>query len=753
VTTTTAIPSVEGEFAPAEAAASMAEQLDTENRAGNPQIQAKALTVVEGIMAEWSDRMQPLFRRWRATNKLLAGNTLDRGGPEDWHMPELYKALETIVPRMEETVIGLYDPWFRLVPRRAKDQKDVAANSAFVDWQFTQAKVRPTIQPALRDMLISQACAWYCWWDNQEKTQTIRKWKSKIGKDGKLHKSVQKQRKKVIRFSGPRASLVDPFDFIIESRSTDPQTAPYVGHRWWMTEDEIKRIGKQMGWKNLDKISKTQAQTLGPYQDAYKWSSDPTMRMGALSLALNPTAGRPDKLEVCVLYTVCDINDGQPGADSDYRDTRLVVVGGKTVVEVRDNPLDGDLRPYAIARVSKSGHHFYSTGPFDNAIRLSQQLDRYSQVFMRGANLAAQPIGFADDDGDLPDSLYSVRPGKIYKGVGNIRFTEIPSGFLNAAPMVIGMLQRTIEETTGAFRVNMGQDTGGTAHEAQLAFQEGNRRLSGMVRCFGEGLAQLISIFMQLNLQFSTDDVEFAVLGKRALDLRRQHMTISPADLLEDVHVEIVGLRNARNYGLKATGWQAFMQTMTPFLMANSASVDQIGLMHDVAAELVGQEEADARIKVPTPLDQLKPQSEENLVLLAGEIVEVDPDDNDEEHLKDPDFLKLVMRSYSDKEMPEHVRDAIWTHLRHHLDQHNRKMAQDSVRQKRADLQRQVTAPEAGGEPTSPQRGGFSDATKQLGAEPGGQTPGENPGPADSMKYGSAASAGRTTNQSENMAQ
>lgn len=750
----TAIPQTEGEFSPEEASALMAAQLSTENQAGNERIASKALTIVQGIMSEWSDRMQPLFRRWRATNKLLAGNTLDRGGVEDVHLPELYKAMETIIPRMEETVIGLYDPWFRLVPRRKKDIKAVAANSAFLDWEFSQAKVRTTIQPALRDMLISQACAWYCWWDNEEKNRTIREFETVIDEKGNVRRKPKPpRREKVIRFSGPRATLVDPFDFIIETRSIDPQTAPYVGHRWWMSVDEIRRVGKQMGWKNLDAVGKGNVETLGPYQDAYRWASDPTMRLGALAQMTNPVAGRPDKLEVCVLYTVCDINDGSPGADRDnYRDTRIVVVGGKTVVEVRDNPLDGELRPYAIARVSKSGHHFYSTGPFDNGIRLSQHLDRYGQVFLRGANLAAQPIGFADDDGDLPDSLYQVRPGKIYKGVGNIRFTEIPSGFLNAAPMVIGMLQRNIEETTGAFRVNMGQDTGGTAHEAQLAFQEGNRRLSGMVRCFGDGLTQLLDIFHRLNLQFATEDVEFPVLGKRALDLRRRHMTVSPADLLDDVQFEIIGLRNARNYGLKATGWQAVMNTMTPLMMANAANVDQLGILHDVTAELVGQEEADARIKVPTPIDQLHSQHEENEGLIMGEEIEVDPDDNDLEHLEAME--PLWERSMNPKDpMPLHVRKAIWQHRIWHMNQYSKKQTQDGVRQQRAAQAQAMLPPEAGGQPASPQRGGFSDATKQLTLTPGGQTTGENPGPADSMKYGSVAAAGRTTNQAENMLQ
>ena len=758
--TAVAIPQHAGEYTPQEAAAFMAAQIATSNRASNEGVAAKARGVVEGTMTEWSDAMSPLFRRWRATNKMLAGNTLDKGGPEDVHVPEIYKALETIIPRMEETVVGLYDPWFRLVPRRKRDVPMVAANSAYLDWQFSQAKVRTSVQPALRDMLISQACAWYCWWDNVTKKHTSREVVTTYDEKGNPRRSFKiGERKDKIVFSGPKATLVDPFDFIIETKSIDPQTAPYVGHRWWMTVDEIKRIGKQMGWQNLDQIDSKQSTTLGPYQNQYAYTSDPTARYNPLGSNMFSVAGRPEKLEVVVLYIICSLEPD--GAPDDFKDYRIVIVGGKTIVEVRENPLDGDLRPYAVARVSKSGHHFYSTGPFDNAIRLNQHLDRYHQIFLRGAAVAGMPMVFAEEDSDLPDSLFKVRPFQVYKGVGPVRFTTVPDGFLRSAPLVVGMLQRNIEETTGAFRVNMGQDTGGTASEAQLAFQEGNRRLSGMVRCFGEGLTQLLHIFHRLNQQFSVDDIEFPVLGKRALSLRKQHMTMSPADLLDEVQFEIVGLRNARNYGLKATGWQAFMNTMTPFLMANPSAVDQVGLMHDIATELVGPEEADSRIKVPTPIDQIHSQVEENEGLIAGEEIEVDPDDNDETHLRD--LEPLYRRSLDNKEpLPQHVRNAIWKHWIDHTNQHNRKMAQNAVRMNRAEQQRQIMPPEAGGQQTngasqgsrqSPQRGGFSDALAQLAMEPGGQTPGENPGPADSRKYPRSGGSKRTTNQMENMLQ
>jgi hypothetical protein len=363
---------------------------------------------------------------------------------------------------------------------------------------------------------------------------------------------------------------------------------------------------------------------------------------------------------------------------------------------------------------------------------------------------------FAEEDSDLPDSLYQIRPFKVYKGVGNVRFTQIPDGFLRSMPLMIGMWQKQIEETVGSFRINMGQDTNGTATEATLSLQEGNRRTRGIVRAVADGLEQLLDIFYRLNKQFSTEDIEFPVLGKRALDLRKTHLTVGPADFLDDVQFELLGMRNARNYGLKATGYQAFINSMTPYVMANPTVVDQPALMHDVARELIGPDEADRIIKLPTPVEHLYSQMEENEGLIAGEEMDVDPDDNDAEHLMDLEPLWLRSLDKNDP-MPLHVRKAIWTHRLKHTTQYRNKQAREAVQQNRMQQQQAMLPAQAGGEAseaggTSPQRGGMSDALASLANEetPGGQTPNENPGPPDRRKSPRSGGSRRPMNQTQN---
>jgi hypothetical protein len=427
--------------------------------------------------------------------------------------------------------------------------------------------------------------------------------------------------------------------------------------------------------------------------------------------------------------------------------------GGQLIHEVRRNQYDGNFRPYALARASKNGHELFGVGPFDNAIRLGQHYDRYHQIFLRSAEVAACPMVFAQDDSDLPDSLYKIRPFSVFKGVGPVTFTTVPDGILRAAPMVLGSLSRMIEDTTGVYPIQQGQDIpGGTATEATLSLQEGNRRLRGYIRGFADGLTQLLQGTYRLARQYSIEDVEFPVLGKRALDLRRTHLTVNPADLLGDVKFEIVGLRSLRQYGMSAIGIQNFSNAGAPYIMANPASVDQPYLLHILAEENLGQDVADRLVRLPTPPDRLRSQEEENEGLIQGAEIQVDPDDNHKEHLGDKTFRDMVRRAMDPKDkMEKQVKIEVLKHFFSHQQLQREKQVQEDATRSRMEQQRQLMAPEAGGQVgadggSSPARGGMSNAMQQLP----GQTAGETPGPPSAQKSPRPGGTRRPVSQMDN---
>jgi hypothetical protein len=223
--------------------------------------------------------------------------------------------------------------------------------------------------------------------------------------------------------------------------------------------------------------------------------------------------------------------------------------------------------------------------------------------------------------------------------------------------------------------------------------------------------------------------------------------------LLDDVKFDLVGLHSSRTYGLKATGMMSFINSMQAFIVANPNAVDQVGMMYEMARELIGPDEADAFIKVPTPIDKLRSQAEENEGLINGEEIEVDKDDNDQQHLQDmQDLFERAMDK--DSKMHFDVRRVVLQHAFQHGMQLKAKEAQKQAMEQRRPT---VTAPaEAGGEPSSesgkssPPAGGMSNAMQDLADSPGGQTQGENPGPADMNKTSRTGTKRRPVNQTDN---
>jgi len=263
------------------------------------------------------------------------------------------------------------------------------------------------------------------------------------------------------------------------------------------------------------------------------------------------------------------------------------------------------------------------------------------------------------------------------------------------------------------------------------------------------GLGQLLELFYKLSRQHSIQDVEFPVLGKRAIDLRRDYAQLNPADLLDDVSFDLVGLHSLRTNGLKATGLQAFANSMAPFIMANPGVVNQPLLMHKFAHEFIGPDDADEIVRVPTPVERMRSQDEENEGLIQGTEIEVDDDDNHKEHMQKMEPLYQRALDPKDK-MPWDVKRVVVQHYLGHLYGLQRKQAQEAVKQSRMPQQQEELPPEAGGTQgqsgSSPMAGGMSDAMTQLG----GQTSGENPGPADTRKSPRPGGAKRPMDQQSN---
>lgn len=708
------------------------------NRAGDKHVAARALKAAQSAVKDWNDRVLPLHKRWRHTYWMLAGNTLDNAGPADIHIPELHKILETAVPRVVEALLER-DPWFRVLGRRSLKSKEAESIAAYLDWQVDQDKFQDKVEPAVRNMLVTQVAAFHVCWERRLRRRFRRTYKQKTTKNGDTKYAWEGEWREEVDYDGPSTKLVDPFDFIMDPSSTDPQTAAYVGYRTLVSLDEIERYGELFQWANLGEIREALASGhLTPdYGHINKWSRDPSTKYSS-DQKKKPLDHQPGKFEVVSLWMKADILE-----EGVFEEVEIVVVNGSTVAVARQNITDGQFRPFAIARASNSGHQLFSIGPFDNAVRLNQQLDRYSAIMFRAAELSAMPFGFSSEDGELPDSLYRTRPGQLFKGVKDITFSSVPEGFTRSAPLVLGSLTRHIEETTGVYKIQMGQtDAAGTATEATLSLQEGNRRMRAWIRSVAGMFKQVLTIFHRLNQQFTCAKTPFRVLGKRAADLGTEYLEIGPDSLLADVDFELIGLKSLSTNGLKQVGMQALVNSFAPFIQTNPDLVNVPTMMHDAAKELVGPEEADRYIRIPADAGQMVPQEQENAILLSGSEVEVHEMDNDQEHMAK--LRPLYNRAVADdSEFDPKVATSIIKHYLEHGLARERKAARMAAAQERQQLISTMTQQQAG---TAPQPGG---PMTMSGGQKEGSMPGQNPGPLDVRKTPRTGSTARMNSQSE----
>lgn len=696
-------------------------QLHRPNLVMNEEIARKASAATETRIRQWESEIADLHSRWNTSHYMLTGNSLERSGPVFAHIPELYKMVETIVPRLEEAVLDL-DPWFAVRSRNAARSHEAETLAALYDLAFDQNCFRSTIQSAGRDMLVCQA-AWYkLWWDRKVEERVVRKVEKRSLPDGSTeYRMKPPATKEEIVWNGVRIKPVDPFCMIFDTRCTDPQEMNYIGDKRFMRKSEVIETGKMMGWKHLDEIKiKVTSTSLATEQN--QWPRNPVVGSGTGRVELT-NATSDDLVEVVTMYIRADLES------KGVKDYQCVLVGDD-VVSVRRNPHDDQIRPYACMRAVKGSHHFFGTGHLDNAVRINQQLDKLHMILMRGLELGIMPFAFTGDDADVPDTLYRAQPGQWFKGVGDVKFLQIQEGSLVTAQAMSQVLSRNIEETVGAFKIQMGQqDVGGsTATEASLSLQEGNRRLRSLVRGIGDGIEQMLRIMHSLHRQFMDRPHAFRVLGKRAKFLKADWVTITPDTLQSDYDFEIIGLRNLNTYGVRQHAMTVLANLGTNVFANYPDRADALKFFHMVSSEFIGQDMADQFVKVPqdpaTAMDPIR----ENALLSSGATVEVHDMDDDAAHLKAHMTHFATLRA--NKDTPE----AILQNTFEHIDATLRALQAKLAMQQEIERRKELVGNSAGGDAAEDGDRAPRAGESSYNEGPAGQRGGENPGPGDARK-------------------
>ena len=443
-------------------------QIPYENFADNEEIAGLARQWLNVHRDQFQSRTHNLYEKWSNTNNFIRGSAnITRGRERDVHNPACYTALERMIPRIEEGVFS-QNPWFRAVGRESMDQRQAEKLRAYMEYQLDACGFEGDVQSHLRVMLTYGFCVLKVWWHTETDPRIDRKYTKEMV-NGKTNIKVKLTEKEVITYNGPKIRLVDPFDFFIDTKVANYKDAQIIGDYTEMTLSQIDQCTKQGIFKGVEELYKEPPRKRHDYTTSHK--EDRSLDYFDDSVGANVVKGGDVKYPVLEMWGKFDLfGTGIP------RECVVTVVNDKHVVRVQENPFDDKHRPYAVIRCARDAFDFFSTAPFDHAIRLNVEMDRHRQLVMRGHDNSMNPVIFVGDQEDLPDSLMEVEVGAIIpvRDPSGITQVKTPSTLREWSSMEM-VLEGNIEEVTGSSKMLSGTEDSGTATESSHKLLTGIR--------------------------------------------------------------------------------------------------------------------------------------------------------------------------------------------------------------------------------------------------------------------------------------
>lgn len=697
-------------------------QVPYPNLAEDKTVAERALTFALEQKRWYADRTFELKDKWRALDMLLRGTSLSQRFPQsDIHVPELYKMMETAVPRIEEAVFGAGpgQPWFNVIGRELTDKRRAWRIRAWLEYLKDQGELDGQIQEIARCMFQYGFFAVKSWWDIRFERR-IKRESEKIepDADGNPRVRIVAREEEMLVYYGPRYMLVDPYDWLVDVSKTSAQKGLFCGDISDTTLEDLKQEEKLGLVTNLSELEEEAPRKFDGTDRG--WSK----RERALTMSTGVedrrrSEGQPAYMEQIELWARWD-----PYGDGNAEEYKIRVVNESLVVEVRKNYHDDRHRPYAVGRAAREPFDFHNVGPLDHAVRLNMEYDDHRNLAMKAHQNALCPLTFVRNPDNLPENLFDVEPGQV------LATTEPPTFF--AAPPVAHIMtfmdqvsRRDIEEATGMPRIYEGTSGGDkTATTTERKVEEANRRLKGVIRSFGFGMAELLRHTYALSSQYTTRRETFRVLGADAAKGRLGSVSeIGPEDLGLPIDFEIVGLASIHTLGLRATNIATFFNQMYP-IAANFLppdAVDWVRLMEIQWDATVGVVPGEELFRRQPNADDLLDPYEENLLLSMGQPAPVQEGDNDEEH------IRAHQARWRAGRLDQEAADMLFNHIAQHVRQRQVKAARQRIQQER---QQQMMQQQAEEERPMGQKGRGSGREPDLAGQfPGRSVSGETPGP------------------------
>lgn len=711
----------------------LAVQIPYENLAEDEQVADRARTYVNKQLTYYQSASYGVKDKWRALDYLLRGTSLSRQSiHSDIHVPELYKAVETLVPRIEEAVTqnGVTD-FFSVKGRDEVDQRQAWRIQAWLQHLLKMGQIDEMQQEMIRCLLVYGFWCVKSWWDIRFEDRIHRSHEKLESKGGAPRYRITAEEQEKLVYYGPRYALVDPYDFIVDTTRTDAQEGLFVGDVSEITLEELRELEKLGMYTNVAGLEEQKPQKVET--GAERLYSKYERSLSVESRADRSVEGQPEMFERTQMACLFD-----PYGRGNAEEYLITVVNGETVVEVRRNHHDDKHRPYAVARAAREPFDFHNVGPLDHAVRLNIEMDEHRALGMRGHENSLMPMVFANENDELPPNIWDADPGSVFR-------CAQPPTFFQAPPVVDIMAKmdevsrRDIEETVGAPRVYEGQaGSDETATGIVRKIEEANRRTRGLIRAHGGGLKQIVAHTWAMSAQFTTRRETFRVLGALAAGNKLGPFSdIGPEETGLGVDFDLLGLASLHTQGLRATNMATFFGQIYPIAaqFVPPEEIDWSRLMQLFWDMTVGMVPGEDIFRSQQRLAELLDPEEENMLLIQGLEVRVQEGDQDRQHEATHADLVAMAAQKKDEDLLRRALEHVAAHRQQAARKRQRQAALEEMRER---MPNGRPAADRAGSDQKGRSGRDGDFNTSVAQTP----PGEAPGPPNQQ---TTAAADRTT--------
>lgn len=619
------------------AAERLAEWLDlangTANLAGSEAVRERALAWVRDAVQshlssartkhEASRQVLKAIKQGRLQIRLPAGVVV--------HVPELRRAIYSLVPRMVEAVIGSPSFFDVVAGRETKDEPRAKALREWSRYQIDHSQLAARLPAAAFSLIVHG----YAMLASSYRFET-RKVRRRIASEGTNDDGVPNvtyriEESEEIVSEGLDVEHVDPFDAILDWSVSDPDEMRWIGRRRFIAEPEARAMIVNSEWlesavdEAIEKRSNANQRIPG-FGGMGLNSAPATAEASKPTIEGEQIAGLHEMVEMWGLFS--------PDGKSRPVECQVVVLNN-TVVLVRENAHWDGHRGLSMVALNDDGTELVSESSALLGTTLNAELDQLRAASLRAAMSAAAPFGLTRGQNlTLPQSLWDVPPGRIFNAgadpTASFEALRMPSA-VGDVQVMERQIRTDIEDLMGAPRFWTGADTSGTATEIERRNEEARRQLLGKAERLETLVRKVLENSFALSKQYTTRAKPFPVLGPRAGEITWGEIT--PEDFNDPVDFIMLGTATIDVYGMRATKIMSAIQAVTPTLLAlyQTGEVKPRAVAKLILDEMAG-EHLTAQILPPDQADLAMDPEDENELLASGTPTSVYDIDDHEEH-------------------------------------------------------------------------------------------------------------------------